>query len=166
MKHMVNYWIFKVRDEVGGIYGRRGWAIFEHRAKENFWGLQEFTEKGKAETNIAELKQGDHALFYLVSKERGGRFLGSAILESGFVYLTDEQAKQIVHKEYIDHNQGVFLKEVEKWTPPLPADHLQGKVSFAKGGGSTVELFFQGSIKKIKDAKDFETIIKEHELIA
>ncbi len=161
---MVNYWIFKVKDETGGIYGRRGWAIFEHRLKEHFWGIPELTEKGKPEANLTELQPGDHALFYLISKERGGRFLGSAVLDSEFVHLNEEQTQQLVHKEFIDHAQGVFLRDAKKWNKPIALDYLREKVSFISGG-TKAGLFFQGSLKKIKNPSDYHDIMREHELI-
>jgi predicted RNA-binding protein with PUA-like domain len=163
-KAMVNYWIFKVKDEVGGLYGRRGFNIFEHRTQECFWGIREFSEKGKREANIDLLKKGDYAVFYLVAKE-GSRFLGTCILDSGYTRLDEEQAKKIVHREYIDCDQGVFLRDVDRWAKPLPIENLRGKDSFVAMGGK-LGSFFQGSIKKIKHPEDYSTIIKEHKLMA
>jgi hypothetical protein len=160
---LVNYWIFKVKDEVGGLYGRRGWIIFEHRVTERFWSFKEHNEKGKMEVNLNLISPGDCALFYSVSKEGGNRFLGSCILESAYVQLDEEQERQLVHKEFIDYNQGVFLKEVDKWKHPLPLENLQGKVSFMRSERKA-GLFFQGSIKQIEN-QDYRLIIREHKLI-
>lgn len=156
----MNYWIFKVKDETGGIYGRKGIEIFMHRTKEGFWGIKEFDEKGKRENSVEQLKKGDYAVFYLVSKS-GNRFIGTCILDSDYIQLDDEQAKQIVHREYIDSQQGVFIKEVDRWPKPLPSEVLRGKASFMRGSGK-IGPFFQGSLKKIKNTKDYEAIISTH----
>jgi hypothetical protein len=156
-----NFWIFKVKDEMGGLYGRRGYVIFEHRAKECFWAIKERSENGKLEPNAALLKKGDRALFYLVGKGTS-RFLGSCVLDSGFTQLSSEQAKFIVHKEFIDHDQGVFIKDVDKWPKPLLVDLLR-KESLVQQG-INIGAHFQGSIKKI-DRKDYDAILHEHELV-
>ncbi len=159
---MINYWIFKVKDEVGGLYGRRGYNIFEHRTKEGFWAIKERSENGKQEVNIPLLKQGDHVLFYLVHKD-GSRFLGSCIIDSAYTQLNETQTKMLVHHEFIDSDQGVFIKEVDKWSKPLPIECLKGKESLAHRGGK-VGSHFQGSIKKIERV-DYEAILHEHELV-
>jgi hypothetical protein len=157
--NLTNYWIFKVKDEMGGLYGRRGYVIFEHRTKEGFWAIRECSEKGKPEANIELLEKGDHAVFYLVGKG-GSRFLGTCILDSGYTRLNAEQTKRIVHNEYIDSDQGVFIKEVDKWAKPLPVECLRGKESVGNFGAH-----FQGSIKKIKRKEDYDALLHEHELV-
>lgn len=160
---MTNYWIFKVKDEAGGLYGRRGCDIFGHRTKEGFWAIRERSEDGKLEANVGFLEMGDYAVFYLVGKG-GSRFLGTCVLDSGYTRLDAEQAKNIVHREYIDSNQGVFIKNVDKWAKPLPVECLRGKESLAHGGGN-FGAHFQGSIKKIKRKEDYDAILHEHELV-
>ncbi len=160
----MDYWIFKVEYEAGGLYGREGIDIFRHRSEEGFWGIREYTVKGKIQANVSLLKKGDCALFYLVTKE-GGCFVGTCILDSGYEKLNEEQTKKIVHREYIDWDQGVFLNEVDKWAKPLPVECLREKVSFIRGGRNS-GLFFQGPIKKIKNPADYRTIIREHRLTA
>jgi hypothetical protein len=159
---LTNYWIFKVKDEVGGLYGRRGYVIFEHRAKEGFWAIKEQSARGKPEINIDLLEKGDHALFYLIGKG-GSRFLGTCVLDSSYTQLDEEQTKQFVHIEYIDSDKGVFIKNVDKWVKPVPIEALRGKDTLAHKGG-TVGAHFQGAIKKI-ERKDYSVILHEHELI-
>ncbi len=160
---VINYWIFKVKDEVGGIFGRRGFAIFEHRTREGFWALKEYDEKGHLDPNVGLLKKGDHVVFYLVG-QGGSRFVGTCVLDSGFEKLDNEKAEQIVHRDYLDWDQGVFLKDVHKWVKPLPMECLRGKESFVPNGGK-FGAYFQGSIKKIKTKQEFDTILREHELM-
>jgi hypothetical protein len=159
----IDYWIFKVKDEVGGLYGRRGFAIYDHRMRDGFWALREENEKGRLEANISLLKKGDYALFYLVGLG-GSRFLGTAILDSGFEQLDAETAKNIVHREYLDWDQGVFLKDINKWVNPLPMEALRGKESFVADGGK-ISPFFQGAIKKIS-IQEYYIILREHELVS
>ena len=159
---VTDYWIFKVKTEEGGLYRRTGLDLFQHRTREGFWGIMECNEKGHLEANLENLKKDDCVLFYLVGVN-GSSFLGSCVLASGFERLDPERAKQIVHHEYLDGDQGVFLKEVEKWAKPLPIECLRGKDSFV-GGGGKFGSYFQGSIKKIKHKEEYDTIIREHEL--
>jgi hypothetical protein len=158
---VTNYWIFKVKDEVGGLYGRRGYAIFEHRTQEGFWAIKERSENGKPEVNLPLLKQGDHALFYLVHKD-GGRFIGNCILDSAYTQLDETQKKLLIHRDFIDSDQGVFVTAVDKWSKPLPIECLKGKEAFAHRGGK-VRSHFQGGIKKI-DLMEYEAILHEHKL--
>jgi hypothetical protein len=158
----VNYWIFKVKDEVGGLFGRRAFAIFDHRANERFWALRELNEKGKLEAHLKELKEGDKVIFFLVEKGKS-RFVGTCVLDSGFLTLDEEKEKEILHSDFIDWNQGVFLGKVDKWDKPLPAECLRDNPSFVHSGGN-LGAFFQGSIKKIKRSEDFGAIIREHKL--
>ena len=160
---LTDYWIFKVKDEVSGIFGRRGYNIFEHRIKERFWGLREFDAKGRKDPNLGLLKKGDCVVFYSVAKN-GSCFVGNGVLDSGYVQLNEEQTKYLVHSEYIDTDKGVFLKEAKKWLKPLPIENLRGKESFAAMGGK-LGAFFQGSIKKMKRREEYDVIIREHELI-
>ena len=157
-----NYWIFKVKDEVGGLYGVKGFELFQHRAREGFWGIRERNEKGRLEPNVAELQKGDRVLFYLVGAG-GSRFLGSCVLDSGYVKVDPEKAQEIIHRDYLDWDQGVFLKDVDRWAKPLPIECLRGKDSFVASGGK-FGSHFQGSIKKIKNKEDYDIIIREHEL--
>jgi hypothetical protein len=162
IKLATNYWVFKVKDEVGGLYGRRGFAIYDHRMKDGFWAIKEHNEKGKVDTNIGLLKKGDRAVFYLVGLGES-RFVGTAVLDSGFVQLDAEKTEEIVHREFLDWDQGVFLKDICRWTKPLPIENLHGKESFVADGGK-ITPFFQGSIKGIS-RQTYETIFREHELL-
>jgi hypothetical protein len=159
---MASYWIFKVKTEEGGLYRRTGLDLFQHRTREGFWGIMEYNEKGRLEPNIENLKKDDRALFYLVGVN-GSSFLGSCVLASGFEKLDSADVKKIVHQEYLDCDQGVFLKDVDKWVKPLPIENLRGKDSFV-GGGGKFGPYFQGSIKKIKTREEYDLIISEHEL--
>jgi hypothetical protein len=163
-KLATNYWIFKVKDEVGGIFGRRGFAIFEHRIKERFWCIKETDEKGRPQPNTDLLKKDDAVVFYLVGKG-GSRFVGTAVLDSGYVQLNEEQTQGIVHRDFLDGDTGVFLKKVDKWAKPLPIESLRGKESWVAAGGK-FGAYFQGSIKKMKDNEEYDIIIREHELTA
>jgi hypothetical protein len=159
----VDYWIIKVKTEEGGLWRRTGAEIFDHRTKEGFWGIREYDEKGRAEANARKLKKGDFAVFYLIGRDRSS-FLGTAVLDSGFERLNPEKAREIVHREYLDCETGVFLKELCRWAKPLPMECLRGKDSFVVGGGK-FGSYFQGSIKKIKHKGEFDTIVREHELM-
>jgi len=158
-----NYWIFKVKDEVGGIFGRRGFAIYEHRMHDGFWALKERNEKGRLEENVSSLQKGDHALFYLVG-QGGSRFLGTAVLDSGFEQLDEKKTKEIVHRDFLDWDTGVFLKDINRWAKPLPIESLHGKESFVPEGGK-VKPFFKGTIKKIS-RQEYEIIYREHKLVS
>ena len=155
---MTNYWIFKVKDEFGGLYARKGIEIFEHRTKEGFWGIRALNEKGKLEKNVNQLAKGDFVVFYLV-KTTGNCFVGTAVLDSVFQTLDDVQAKRLVHLEFIDWNQGVSLGDVNRWTKPLPVEYLAENSAF-RGGN----IYFQGSIKRI-DRTVYNSIILKHEII-
>lgn len=157
---MSNYWIFKVKDEEGGLYGRKGMDIFLHRTKEGFWGIREIDENGKRETNVTKLKKGDRVIFYLVDKN-SSRFIGTCEIDSEYVQLDAEQAKKLVHREFIDPEQGVFIKNVDRWEKTLPIDMLRGEASFINRSGK-FGPFFQGRIKKIKHVTDYEAIIAAH----
>ena len=160
---VTDYWIFKAQTEEGGLYRRRGFDLFVHRVKEGFWGIPEYNETGRLEPNIGNLKKGDYVVFYLVGTG-GSRFVGTCVLDSGFEHLDPESAKKIVHSEYLDCETGVFLKDVERWAKPLPIENLRGKDSFVAGGGK-FGSHFQGRIKKIKRKEEYDTIIREHELM-
>jgi hypothetical protein len=153
-----NYWIFKVKDELGGLFARSGLEIFAHRTQDDFWGINRLTEKGKANTNVDLLRKGDHVIFYLVGKH-GSRFLGTCLLDSGFEQLNEEDAKKVFHREYLDLKEGVFLKKVDKWTKALSLEYLKEK------GLGSFGKYFQGNIKKIKRKEDFDAIIREHKLM-
>ena len=158
-----DYWIFKVKTEEGGLWRRTGQEIFNHRTKELFWGIREYSENGRLEANVKNLKKGDYAVFYLVGKG-GSSFLGTCVLDSGFERLDPERAKEAVHREFLDCETGVMLKEVNKWAKPLPMECLRGKDSFVRRGGK-FGSYFQGSIKRIKHKEEYYTIIREHELM-
>lgn len=158
-----DYWVFKVKDEVGGIYGRRGYIIFEHRIKEQFWGIKERDENGRAQPNLDLLKKDDYVVFYLVGKS-AGRFVGTCRLDSGYEQLTEEQRMKIFHGEYLDYDRGVFLRDVDKWAKSLPVESLRGKESFVAAGGK-LGAYFQGSIKKLKSGEAYHIILREHELV-
>jgi hypothetical protein len=117
----MNYWVFKVRDEVGGIYGRAGMDIFLHRTSEGFWVIRECSPEGKPERNLSDLAKGDLALFYLVAKT-GNRFIGACTVDSAYQKLDAERTKVLVHREFIDSPQGVFIKDVERWSKSLSAN--------------------------------------------
>lgn len=159
----MDYWIFKVQTEEGGLWRRSGAELFVHRTKEGFWGLREYNEKGRAETKVKDLKKGDFVVFYLVA-QGGGRFIGTCVLDSGFERIDTERAKLIVHHDYLDCETGVFVKNVKRWAKPLPMESLRGKDSFVAGGGK-FGSHFQGSIKKIKHKAEYDTILREHQLM-
>jgi hypothetical protein len=156
----INYWIFNVKKDENRKYSRKGIEIYNHRmCKDHFWGIKEFTKSGRRTPNVTYLKREDNVLFYLVGEE-GHCFLGTCVLDSSFRQLTNEEVKQLTHEEFLDWNQGVFLKDIEKWQKPLPIESLRGKVSFvpiSQHYGS----YLQGSIKKISEF-NYNTIIHEH----
>lgn len=157
---MVNCWIFNVKDDKSDKYSRKGIEIYNHRmAKDKFWGLQERTASGRRTVNIAYLKKGDMVLFYLVG---GHSFLGTCVLASSFRKLEKEEAKRLTHEGYLDWNQGVFLKRVDKWDEHLPIECLRGKVSFVPCDGNYGK-YLQGSVKKITEL-DYSTVVCEHNI--
>jgi len=129
---------------------------------ENFWEIRERTADGKRTANITYLKKGDIAVVYLVGME-GHCFLGTCVLDSGFRRLDREEAKKITHEEYLDWKRGVFFKDIDKWDKPLPIECLRGKVSFIPINGN-YGSYLQGSVKRISKP-DYDTIVREHELI-
>jgi len=157
---LTDYWIFKVQDEAGGIFARRGIDLFEHRINEGFWSIRDYNENGKLNSKVSSLKKGDLAVFYLIDKE-DSCFLGSCVLDSDCLRLDAEQTKKLVHREYLDSNQGVFLKSMTRWARSLPVNCLRGK---AVNGGN-FSSYFQGSFKRLKHPQDFHTIIREHKLM-
>jgi hypothetical protein len=160
---VTDYWIFKVQTQEGGLWRRSGFDLFVHRIKEGFWGIREYNEKGRLSAKVGDLKKGDFVVFYLVSSG-GRRFIGTCVLDSGFERLDPERAKLIVHREYLDCETGVFVKNVDKWAKPLPMECLRGKDSFVAAGGK-FGSHFKGSIKKIKNKEEYDIIIQEHELL-
>jgi hypothetical protein len=158
---LTNYWIFKVKDEIGGLYGRRGYVIFEHRTNEGFWAIREKSDHGKLEANLTLLAKGDRVIFYSIGKG-GGCFLGTCILDSGYTQLNEDQTKKLVHSEFIDSDKGVFIKNVDKWHKPLPIECMRGKKSLSHKG-INVGTHFQGSTKKIKST-EYDAILQEHEI--
>ncbi|MCW4005566.1 MAG: EVE domain-containing protein [Candidatus Bathyarchaeota archaeon] len=159
---MSNYWIFKVTSETGGLFGRTAQELFDHRTKEEFWPIRELSEDGKRENKIDLLRKGDKAVFYAVGKN-SGRFVGTCVLASDYTRLTEEQAAQVVHKEYIDSEQGVFIEKVDRWAKPLPADYLRRKEILAQKG-TAISVRFRGYIKKLKRPEEYYALLQEHEL--
>ncbi|NLE06534.1 MAG: EVE domain-containing protein [Crenarchaeota archaeon] len=157
---MTNYWIFKVEDEEGGLFAKKALEIFMHRTNEGFWGIKEIGENGKRESNVDSLKKGDFALFFLIGKNIN-RFIGTCELDSDYIQLDEEQTKKIVHKEYIDNNQGVFIKNVDRWSNKLSVDSLRTEKPL-KYRNINIGTFFKGNIKKIRQANDYTAIIKFH----
>jgi hypothetical protein len=162
-KILANYWIFKVKEETGGIYRIPGIDLYRHRMQDGFWGIREHTPDGRQEAHLEELKKDDCVLFYLVGA-KGNSFLGTATLDSDYTKLDDEAAKEIFHSDFLDNYQGVFLRDIDKWGKPLPMEAFRGKDSFVPGGGK-VGAFFKGYIKKIKHKEEFDMVIREHELL-
>ncbi len=156
-----NYWVFKVKEEVGGLYRRTGAEIYEHRMQDSFWAFKEDTENGKMAADIGQLEKGDCVVFYLVEPTREGRFLGTAILNSTLEKLDHQKAKRIVHREFLDSDQGVFLTSIDKWVKPLSVESLKGKGAFGDGR-SKFGQFFQGTIKKLNSPEEYETILHEY----
>jgi hypothetical protein len=157
-----NYWIFKVKEETGGIYRVPGIEIFRHRVQDGFWGIRERADNGKQEAHLSELKKTDCVLFFLVGA-KGCSFLGTCKLNSEFTKLDEVTAREIVHGDFLDQPEGVFIKDIDKWSKPLPLEAFRGKESFVPGGGK-IGAFFKGYIKKIKHQEEYDIVIREHEL--
>lgn len=156
-----NYWVFKVKEETGGLYLRPGADIYNHRMQDAFWSFREIVENEKSNSDIQQLQKDDNVVFYLIESGRESRFLGTALLDSTFEKLDAVKAKKIIHKEYLDFDQGVFLKSINKWVMPLPVDALRGKGAFGDGRAKFGQ-FFKGSIKKLNGIQEYETIIHEY----
>ena len=124
---MVDYWIFNVKDDKNDKYRRNGKEIYNHRMQEKFWGVQEHNSDGRNAANVCSLKIDDKVVYYLIG-ETGKQFLGTAVLASSFKTLEKDEIKKLTHGEYVDWNQGVHLKDVQKWNKTLPIERLRGKV--------------------------------------
>jgi hypothetical protein len=160
-KVTANYWVFKVKEEVGGIYRRTGTELYEHRMSDGFWAIREDSANEKMAAVLGQLQKDDYVVFYLVEPTREGHFLGTAILASTFEKLDAQQAKRIMHREFLDGDQGVFLKSIEKWVKPLSVESLLGKGAFGDGRAKFGQ-FFQGSIKKLNSKEEFTTVLHEY----
>ena len=158
---MTNYWVFKVTEEVGGLFLRSGIEIYNHRMQDAFWGINLNQEKTK--TKAQQLEEGDHVVFYLVAKGHLNRFLGTAVLNSKLKNLDPDEAKNVVHKEFLDYESGVLLKSIDKWVNFVSVEDIRGKGIFASG--KAFSQFFEGSIKKLKNQEEFNTIIQEYYLL-
>jgi hypothetical protein len=157
---MTKYWIFNVRDDRNDQFSRKGIEIYEHNMKDGFWGLRGTVKDGKKAANVSRLRKGDKVVFYLVGS--GGQcFLGTCVIDSAFRSLTLKEISVIVHKEYLDWNQGVFISDIDQWKNPLPIKQLRGKISVVPKG-KNYGSYLQGSVKSISK-QDYITIISEHE---
>ena len=157
------YWVFKVKEEVGGLYRRSGFEVYSHRMNDRFWGIREDSEKSKGAADLSQLEKGDFALFYLVEPGRESHFLGTASLDSGFEKLDTDKAKILIHKEFLDTDQGVFLTAIDKWEKHLSVECLRGKGPFGDGRVK-FSPFFKGNVKKLGSREDYEIIISEHKI--
>jgi len=161
----MKYWVFKVKQEVGGLYCRSGTEIYEHRMTDGFWGIKEDPAKSKSVDSLESLEKGDHVIFYLVEPGQESRFLGTATIDSNYHKIDSEKEAKIIHKAYLDCDQGVFLKEIDRWSSSLSVENLRGKGPFGDGR-ARFGPFFQGSVKLLESAEAFETIINEHKLFS
>jgi hypothetical protein len=156
---LISYWIFNVKDDENKKFSRKGIEIYEHKMQDMFWGLKGSAKGGKRVANISKLKRGDEVVFYLAGN--GGQcFLGTCVLDSSFRELNLDEIRQLVHEEYLDWRQGVFITDIDRWTNPLSVERLRGKVSIVprhENYGS----FFQGSVKRV-GKEDYEAIMREH----
>jgi hypothetical protein len=157
-----NYWVFKVKEEAGGLYRRAGAELYGHRMQDCFWSFKEDPETGKLALDVEQLEKGDRVIFYFVEPNRESRFLGTAVLDSAFEKLEPQKAKRVVHKEFLDGDQGVFLTEINKWIKPLPVELLKGKGAFGDGRPKFGQ-FFKGNIKKLNGLEEYETILHEYQ---
>ncbi len=130
--------------------------------QDGFWGIKSRSENGRSEAYVEELKKDDAVLFYLVGA-KGSSFLGTCVLDSEFTKLDTQASETLMHRDFLDWHEGVFLREISKWGKPLSIESLRGKDSFVPVG-KKIGAFFQGYIKKIKRKEDFEIILREHEL--
>ncbi len=124
---------------------------------DGFWST-----RGSLESKIAaELKEGDSVLFYPAQTGKEGCFLGTATLASAFRKLGVEDAKKILHKEFLDCDTGVFITCIDRWAKPLLVSELRGKGAF---GLRRVPFgqFFKGNFKRLKTRDEYETIMRAH----
>jgi hypothetical protein len=155
--------VFKVKEEAGGLYRRSGIELYNHRMNDGFWGIREDSEKSKSAADLSQLEKGDCAVFYLVEPGRESRFLGTASLGSAFERLDAEKAKVLVHKDFLDTDQGVFLTAIDKWAKHLSVECLRGKGPFGNGRVK-FSPFFKGSVKQLGGREEYEIIIQEHKM--
>jgi len=158
------YWVFKVKEETGGLYRRSGIEIYNHRMADGFWGLKEDSDKIKESAIFDQLEKGDRIVFYLVEAGRESRFLGTATLSSGIEKLDEEKAKTIVHKDYLDSDRGVFINAIDKWKNYLSVECLRGKGPFGDGRVK-FSPFFKGNVKQLGSRSEFEIIFQEHMIV-
>lgn len=159
----VKYWVFKVKEEAGGLYRRSGFELYNHRMSDGFWCIKEDSEKGKSTADLSQLEKGDSAIFYLVEPGRESRFLGTATLDSAFEKLDDEKAKTLIHEDFLDTDRGVFLTSVDKWQKHMSVECLRGKGPFGDGRVK-FSPFFKGNVKQLGSREDYEIIIQEHDI--
>ena len=72
---MVNYWIFKVRDDSNGNETLTGVKIFNHRMLDKAWGIKEFTEKGRKTPNSGKLEKKRQGAFSICAGKKDTAFL-------------------------------------------------------------------------------------------
>ena len=88
---------------------------------------------------------------------------GTATLESALEKLDAEKAKAIIHQDFLDTDQGVFLTGIDKWAKHLSVECLRGKGPFGDGRVK-FSPFFKGSLKQLESREDYEIIIQEHKI--
>ncbi len=128
-----------------------------------FWCIPEAVAGGNDAAASDQLEGGDLVLFYLVQTNTEPCFLGNATLDSGWKRLEVEEAKRLCHREFLDCDTGVLLKDINKWEPPLFVSEIHGKGAFS-AGHKQFGRYFQGSFKRLNNCYEYETILEEHKL--
>lgn len=152
IENLTNHWIFKVNDDSNEKYALNGIDIYNHRMKDEAWGIKQYIKNGRKAANVAHLRVGDRVVFYLCGNE-GHCFLGTAKLKTGYPLV-----ELMVHEEHLDWKQGVKLTDIRKWNRRVPIESLREKVRFVPEG-KNYGSYIQGAVTRISDS-DYNTIIE------
>jgi len=140
------FWLFVVTGIPKEIEGEQ---IFEARAKEGFWGLNEDTK------NARYVSRGDSVVFY--SKKY---FLGTAVISSDMYRISTLRHYWL--EERLKHPYGIDLSEIDVWSRKLPIDQVIDRLRFIVHKDMW-QIHFQGGIRELSE-EDFEIIVKAHNM--
>ena len=156
---MVKYWIFKVIEHKAGKDRLEGIDVYKQRMRQAFWGLKERRRDGRKVANITKLERGDYVVFYLAGSEDEQSFLGTAILDSSFYKLGQQEKEKLTRLPFFVATHGVKFMEIDAWDTPVSIRPLIENLQFItnkRNWGSHI----QGSITPIPE-EDFNIIISQ-----
>lgn len=123
------------------------------RVTKSAWPLNRRT------ANRANLKAGDHVIFYLAGP-KAGVFVGTATLSSAaFVPSSSRKQELLVpDDEYLGSEFFVTFEETEIFRLPVQVRNIISQLEFFTGDGRRWGVKLQGGLKEIS-AKDYTIII-------